>query len=47
MIIWKDTLLVCGCRCNKYEYPSDPDGDTESKEFLNRLLDDDYLERHV
>ena len=33
--------------CKKYEYPSDPDGDTESKEFLNRLLDDDYLERHV
>ena len=31
--------------CKRYEYPNDK-GEL-SKEFLNRLLDDDYLERHV
>jgi len=32
--------------CKKYQYPFDDVG-AQSKEFLNRLLDDDYLERHV
>ena len=31
--------------CKRYQYPND-EGEL-SKAFLNRLLDDDYLERHV